>query len=171
MKLVFDKITAKTDRYRIPDGGWCRIEGEGHTMSGTADVAVSRHDSHTVRLTGSLAGHLASACDRCGEPVKQKLHGNFEYLVTTKKKETPELRDFECSDEEANTLYLTEPDIDVDAILREQAYLALPLRTLCREDCKGICAGCGVGLNSDTCRCPSGNSGSPFAVLANLSNK
>ncbi|MFW2366968.1 MAG: YceD family protein [Desulforhopalus sp.] len=172
MKLAIDKITAKTNRYRIPEGDWCRIEDGGQQiLAATADVAVSRHDSHTVHLTGSFAGQRASACDRCGESVKQNLHGKFEYLITTMKEETPELRDFECSDEEANTLYLTEPEIDVDAILREQAYLALPLRTLCREDCKGICAGCGVGLNSDTCRCPSDNSGSPFAVLANLSNK
>ena len=172
MKLAIDKITAKTGRYKIAKGSWCQIEGEELLNDGTAEIAVSRRDSHTVQLTGMIAGLRTTICDRCGEQVKQNLHCEFEYLVSTlKMEETPELREMECSDEEANTLYLEEPDIDVDGILREQAYLALPLRTLCSEDCKGICAGCGVGLNSDICRCPSDNSGSPFAVLANLSNK
>lgn len=172
MKLAIDKITAKTGRYKIAKGDWCRFEGEDLSIDGTAEIAVCRRDSHTVQLTGTIAGQRATVCDRCGEQVRQELHCEFEYLVTTlQEEEGPEVQEVQCSDEEANTLYLEEPDIDVDAILREQAYLALPLRTLCSEDCKGICAGCGVGLNSDSCRCPSDNSDSPFAVLANLSNK
>lgn len=172
MKLAVDKITAKTDRYKIGEGDWCRIDGETLVIEGTAEIAVSRIDSDAVQLSGMLAGQRTTACDRCGEQVRQKLHCEFEYLVTTKlEEETPELREVECSDEEANTLYLVEPDIDLDAILREQVCLALPLRTLCSEDCKGLCAGCGVGLNNESCRCSSDNSGSPFAVLANLSKK
>jgi len=172
MKLAFDKITAKTDQYKIVKGNWCRLEGGDLVIDGTAEIAVRRRDDHTVQLTGTLAGRRATVCDRCGEQVRQKLNCDFEYLVTTlPEEELPELREVQCSDEEANTLYLGEPEIDVEAILREQVYLALPLRTLCSEDCKGICAGCGVGLNSDRCRCPSDNSNSPFAVLASLSTK
>jgi uncharacterized protein len=93
------------------------------------------------------------------------------YLVTTRKEQALELREIECSDEDAVTLYLREQEIDVDEILREQTYLALPLRTLCSEDCKGICAGCGVDLNDEDCRCSLDESNSAFAVLKKLTNR
>ena len=37
--------------------------------------------------------------------------------------------------------------------MREQFYLALPMKPLCREDCKGLCAQCGTNLNTGTCDC------------------
>ena len=46
------------------------------------------------------------------------------------------------------------PDVlDVIELLREQFYLALPMKPLHREDCKGLCANCGTNLNDKTCNC------------------
>ena len=92
------------------------------------------------------------------------------YLVSTREEQASELRDIECSDEDAITLYLNEPGINVDEILREQAYLAFPLRNLCSKDCNGICAGCGVALNNEVCCCSTDKSNSAFAVLKKLTN-
>jgi uncharacterized protein len=39
--------------------------------------------------------------------------------------------------------------------MREQFYLALPMKPLCREDCKGLCPICGVNRNRETCSCRS----------------
>jgi uncharacterized protein len=38
-------------------------------------------------------------------------------------------------------------------MLREQFYLAIPMRPLCREDCKGLCPHCGTNWNTGTCAC------------------
>jgi uncharacterized protein len=38
-------------------------------------------------------------------------------------------------------------------MLRDAVTLALPLRPLCREDCKGLCARCGNDLNAGPCDC------------------
>jgi uncharacterized protein len=38
-------------------------------------------------------------------------------------------------------------------LLREQFYLALPMKPLCREDCKGLCPQCGTNLNTGSCEC------------------
>ena len=43
--------------------------------------------------------------------------------------------------------------IDLADLLREQFYLALPMKPLCRQDCKGLCPQCGTNLNTDTCQC------------------
>ena len=37
--------------------------------------------------------------------------------------------------------------LELDDALREQVILALPLKVLCREDCRGLCAGCGERLD------------------------
>jgi uncharacterized protein len=37
--------------------------------------------------------------------------------------------------------------------LREQVLLAAPVKVVCRENCKGICAQCGKNLNEGACDC------------------
>lgn len=170
MKLLFDQITKKTRRYSLNHNSWFHQEVENLSISANADITVSRRDRETVIVAGEMLGHRTATCDRCGEQVKHELKCEFDYLVTTKEEATLQ-RDVECSEEDAATLYLTDPEIDIAEILREQTYLAIPPRTLCREDCKGICAGCGVVLNHESCCCSSDNSDSPFAVLGKLSKK
>ncbi len=171
MKLLFEEITGKAARFTIQDSSWLSPGDEASFLTATANIRVSRRDSVTVLLQGKIAGHRLAVCDRCGEQVQENIHWDFVYLVTTRKDEALELREIECSEEDAITLYLKEPEIDVDEILREQSYLAIPLRTLCSENCKGICAGCGNALNSTGCCCSVDKSGSPFAVLKKLTNR
>ena len=171
MRLLFDDITGKTQRYSISDTHWFPARDAGLLLSATAHLSVSRLDRETIIVEGQLEGTRETVCDRCGERVESLIHGEFVYQVTTRKEDAQELREMECSDDDAILLYLQEPVIETDDILREQAYLAVPLRTLCREDCKGICAGCGVMLNNETCRCNPDRSASPFAVLGKFSKR
>jgi len=165
MKLLLEEITGKTQQYSLTGSSWLTETNENFLCDATANISVSRRDGKTVLLEGDLAATRQALCDRCGEPVKDNLHCRFVYLVTNGKDHALEQRELECSDDTAIMLYLDEPEIDVDDILQEQSYLAVPLRTLCREDCRGICAGCGVDLNSEICHCSEDKSQSPFAVL------
>ncbi len=171
MILLFEDITWKLHHYTICDTSWFQPENDNFLLAATARISVSRRDKQTVLLKGSLEGLRLAACDRCREEVKEALYCEFEYLVTTSKEQLLDSSDVECSEKDAITLSLNVPGIDVDEILREQAYLAFPLKTLCDEDCKGICAGCGVVLNSEVCQCPSEGFGSTFAILKKLTNK
>ncbi|MCS7179279.1 MAG: DUF177 domain-containing protein [Anaerolineae bacterium] len=38
-------------------------------------------------------------------------------------------------------------------LLREQIWVNLPMKLLCRSDCRGICPDCGANLNREPCRC------------------
>lgn len=44
-------------------------------------------------------------------------------------------------------------EIDITDEIRDLLLLALPVKLLCRENCKGLCAGCGANLNHESCRC------------------
>ena len=56
-----------------------------------------------------------------------------------------------------NTQGLTIIDITDD--IRDEIMLNYPVKPLCREDCKGICPGCGANLNREECRCNRGEGG------------
>ncbi len=43
--------------------------------------------------------------------------------------------------------------IDLGEDIRQEVLMRMPLRVLCRQDCKGICLGCGVDLNVEQCKC------------------
>lgn len=171
MKLFFEEITGRAARFTLQNSSWFSHGEDDLNLTATANICVSRRDSETVHLKGTIAGDHLAVCDRCGEQVKENVTWDFVYLVTTRKEQALELREIECSDDDAITLYLKEAEIDVDEILREQSYLAIPLRTLCSEDCKGICAGCGNALNNGDCCCSLEKSDSPFAVLKKLTNR
>lgn len=62
-------------------------------------------------------------------------------------------------------------EIDLEPMLRDAVTLALPLRPVCREDCKGICARCGQDLNQGPCDCKEDEIDPRWAALAELRDK
>ncbi len=38
-------------------------------------------------------------------------------------------------------------------VVAEQIHLSLPMKVVCREECRGLCPGCGANLNRERCRC------------------
>ncbi|MFH0780778.1 MAG: DUF177 domain-containing protein [Pseudomonadota bacterium] len=171
MRLLFDEITGKARRYPIADSQWFPVSEVCSVIAVTATICVFRQDDETVILDGEIKGRCTVLCDRCGESYEENLQSEFKYLATVRGEKSLEVTDQECSDEDALTLHLAEPIIEVDEILREQAVLAVPLKKLCSEDCRGICAGCGAVLNREFCRCQPEKNDSPFAVLEKMRNR
>lgn len=168
MKLNIDEITRKISRYSINNSDLLIVEGKSSELSAGIEIAAYRKDADSIAVEGELQGSRMTACDRCGEPVELKLRRSFSYLATTRKEEISDLQDIEVREEDFNTLYLDDPVIDLAEILNEQAYLAMPVKILCKDDCKGICPECGAALNRSVCSCTPGKKDSPFAVLGKL---
>ena len=58
--------------------------------------------------------------------------------------------------------------LNLAAPVRDEILLSFPLRFLCREDCRGLCSGCGANLNTEPCRCKKKEIDPRFASLAAL---
>ncbi len=58
--------------------------------------------------------------------------------------------------------------IDLTDSIREDIILSLPLKTLCRQACQGLCPRCGQNLNQKECGCEAIRSNSPFSALDKL---
>lgn len=106
-------------------------------------------------------------CARCLKALDRPLGGEFRLFLQ------PPVEDGESpfetipdDDPDAVDLYPLEGQaVDLAAVLREQVDLALPVRVLCREECRGLCAGCGVALDTDACRCTEPTADPRFGAL------
>jgi uncharacterized protein len=74
----------------------------------------------------------------------------------------------EVAAEDVDIGYYRDDQIDLIELLREQFYLALPMKPLCREDCRGLCPQCGVNRNTGTCECAPGWDDPRLAPLKGL---
>jgi uncharacterized protein len=111
-----------------------------------------RKDARKVRLVGRVQSTLEMACSRCLEPFDVPVDSRFDLLFLPAS-ERPEDEDREMSEEDTGVSFYQEDVIDLGEVMREQFYLALPMKPLCREDCAGLCPICGINKNRETCTC------------------
>lgn len=133
-----------------------------------AQCTLQRKGESKAELQGRLAATLELECDRClsqyALEVDTVLHILFEVETDT----SWQVKDLEYRIPDLDTVVLEEPVIDLDDTIRQQLLLAVPMKKLCSEQCKGICLRCGANLNQNPCDCDSDPQDSPFAILAQL---
>jgi uncharacterized protein len=150
-------------RYRQPVSQFGRtfqpseVEQEGDAYRVVAPVSVDleiHKDKDRFRLTGTAQTELELTCGRCLEPFRLPLESQIDvrYLPASELATEDER---EVAEEDLDTSYYRDDQIDLNELLREQFYLALPMKPLCRDDCAGLCSQCGTNLNTGTCQCTS----------------
>lgn len=127
-------------------------------------VSVSRH-KEKILFHGEISGTLRTVCDRCLESFPRHLGLNFRVQKTTAPPEDVSA-EMELSREDVSVDMEVRNEIDLDDIIREQIYLSQPMRSVCREGCKGLCPTCGVNLNIESCKCSSSCGHPGFSGLA-----
>ncbi|MBI2828672.1 MAG: DUF177 domain-containing protein [Acidobacteria bacterium] len=148
-------------RYRQPLSQFARTvkpddvagEGDAYRIMAPVDLAFELHkDKDRFRLVGTVATELELPCSRCLEPVRLSIAVPFDlrYLPASEASTDVER---EVDDEDLETSYYRNDEIDLNELLREQFYLALPMKPLCRKECRGLCAQCGTNLNTGICEC------------------
>lgn len=86
----------------------------------------------TVLAKTEAQGTFSFICARCLEPVQKQVKEDsiFDYKLEK-----------------------TTQVIELNEDIRQELILAFPMVVVCKEDCKGLCLGCGVNLNKEQCRC------------------
>lgn len=105
----------------------------------------------TVFIKGKLSALINSCCSRCLEDISVPIGSDFAYTLFPEKAETKE--DLELTAEELEISHYQGDFIDLTSIICEQIILQIPIKTLCREECKGLCPLCSVNLNTSSCNC------------------
>jgi uncharacterized protein len=128
-------------------------EGDAYRLVAPVVLDFDIHkDKEKFRLEGTARTELELPCSRCLEPFRMAVNAAFDlrYLPASEMATETER---EVQDEDLETSYYRDDQIDLNELLREQFYLALPMKPLCQEDCKGLCAECGTNLNTGSCDC------------------
>ena len=109
-------------------------------------------DKDRFRLQGRVRTELELTCSRCVEQYRFQVDAAFDQRYLPAAAASTDVES-EVGEGDLETSYYSEDQIDLNELMREQFYLALPMKPLCREDCKGLCAQCGTNLNTGTCDC------------------
>ena len=92
----------------------------------------------------------------------------LEYLTTAKIGEKGQLTVPKQFREDLGLSYYSTDEIDLAPLIAEQVMLALPTRPLCSDDCRGLCASCGVNWNRETCSCSKATGDPRMAIFRTL---
>ncbi len=108
-------------------------------------VVNKSHDQFILSATSDFK--VKYECDRCGASFKSSLKSDYKmvYLMNEAPLETDSI----------NISYLSRIEDKIDTIsdVREFALLSVPMKKLCKENCKGLCPKCGSDLNKEQCKC------------------
>jgi len=123
-----------------------------------------------VRLKGRFSGTFQVPCARCIESVEIPLSAEFDLIFRPigADADAPE-RSITASETEIG--YYQKDSLLLEDVLREQVLLSLPVRTLCKPDCKGLCPHCGANRNTQPCSCEEGQSDPRWGALTGLRSR
>jgi len=112
-------------------------------------------DGDTVHVNGRLASPLEVECGRCLERYPFPVDARLDLFFLKHRPQQPEEQeeDVRLDDRDVVVGYYEGDVLDLGDVVREQLVLSLPLKRLCREDCRGLCPVCGSNRNRQACSC------------------
>jgi len=121
----------------LPDLPACTIHNPAQASGAVCNIAS------TLELRGELQVRMTCACDRCMDTFAlDETLPITAYLAET------------LTDEENPDMFLLEGgSVDLDEVFTTMFLLDMESKTLCREDCEGLCTSCGANLNHGPCAC------------------
>jgi len=123
-----------------------------------------------IRLVAKFSIGVKSRCARCLDPIDNAIAEDFDLLyrplgVDAKGNEVS------ISQAETEIGYYQGEGMLLEDVLKEQILLALPVKQVCRANCKGLCPHCGNNLNVESCGCVSTMSDPRWAALEDIRKK
>jgi len=150
---VEDRLTfsfEKTFDLQTPYGGSAVVHA---TVVANVERYENRYD-----IAVNVAGELRSECNRCLETFAMPIEAAFDLVLYRGDRMQPPS---DVTEDDFVTIPVTgESRYDLFPRVREEIILGIPIKLLCREDCRGVCMKCGADLNQGACRCE-GKGGDP----------
>jgi len=126
--------------------------------------AVAELAGSEIHIRGRVGTSLEACCDRClvsvAIPVGRDFDLFYRPLSTIARTEEVEL-----PEDELDVGFFSGNGIELSDVVTEQVILAMPMKVVCRTDCRGLCPVCGTNLNLEKCSCLPTPENSPFSFL------
>ena len=183
MKLHVDRLSESptSHRFALTPAWWAALsgspEGGPEGLAGDVEAEVRAHKmGEDVYLEGELRGTLALECGRCLARYRQPIREAFRLVLEPAGDRVPAdpqgaaalARDGLYLSDELEAGWFRGGELELGGFFQEGIALLFPVQPLCREACRGLCPGCGVDRNSESCSCAEASPSSPFAALRGL---
>lgn len=126
--------------------------------------AVAELRGAEIHIRGHLATKLEAICDRCLGPVVIPVEQDFDLFyrpIST----IARAEEVELPQDELEVGFFSGDGIEFDDVVTEQVILSVPMKLICKTDCRGLCPVCKSNLNVAKCGCASPAEISPFSSL------
>jgi uncharacterized protein len=168
MIIDLQAITEDTEFSEVlRDDWWQTARGDDQTLCLDGPLRVGIKISKVIDkflVHGTIRGGVRAQCDRCLEPFRREVDSQFQvYLIVPKERANQE--EIELLDEDMEVDFVKGDAVDLGDIVREQIYLSLPIRSICKESCCGLCPVCGTNLNERSCQCGKAEGHPAFSKL------
>jgi len=154
-----------------------KVEGVTAVSDVAINVSITKSGGELF-AAGRLVGTIHLQCSRCLAEFDQEIEAVVEAPFFPKAGEgepSPDKVeadvDLDLDLDEGDVNYYTGNTIDLFSVLHDQLFLAIPIKALCSEDCKGLCPQCGADLNSGPCSCKAKSVDPRLAELKKLKDK
>jgi uncharacterized protein len=131
------------------------------SVTGTVD-----RFGETITVRGRAGAEIEESCARCLKDFRRPL--SFDFLVYSDRQGVDDERTTRELEREGQLVYHDGVTLDLTEAVREAIILSFPIRSVCRDDCRGLCPGCGVDLNTEACLCPKERTDPRWSVLERL---
>ena len=130
------------------DTGSVSYMGEAYPVVDKSDVSLTFTNIGTGRilLEGEMSLTVEIPCDRCLQSVKVPIDVSFEHEIAAPNEEN-------VPEEEEEQCFMSGYELDTDTLISNEILINMPVKVLCREECKGICPVCGQNRNEKDCGC------------------
>ncbi|HBL31840.1 MAG TPA: hypothetical protein DD490_33880 [Acidobacteria bacterium] len=121
-------------------------------------------------LRARLSYEQTLSCDRCLKPIVEPTESDVELLILVEHA-SGAAGEHELHEKDLGVLSVQGETLETEPILMEQLELNIPMKPLCRPDCKGLCPTCGADRNETACSCEEPTADSRWAALAALKSR
>ena len=164
MLLDLSRIRAPRERFeQVYPAEALAVDPEDFRVAAPVSLAFDLFkDSSQFRLVGRTQTTLELLCSRCLEPMTVAVDAPFDLRYQPQTSNTGPGKNAglvkkdaerEIEEDDLATAFYENDQIDLGQLMREQLYLAVPMKPLCDDACRGLCPVCGTNLNRGTCTC------------------
>jgi len=105
-----------------------------------------------VTVEGPISCTLTMTCVKCLDEFTLPMNVYLDIELAPRVL-TPHVSELELKNNDMDVYYYEGDEIDLDPFVYDEVVLNIPMRPVCKEECKGLCDVCGKNKNYEECNC------------------
>jgi uncharacterized protein len=125
-------------------------------------------DGRDVHVHGRVSATIPQTCGRCLEAFPASVDAPVDVTLQPRPAGGDSI---ELGADDLDVDFYEDDELDLDRVVETETTLALPMKPLCREDCRGLCPACGGNRNVVQCACAERAPDPRLAALRDLASR